>query len=59
MLKNTFTEKISNILPCILLDKWCDFNPDVIINQYYNLIYKLKYNQKFITLSYYKTECRI
>jgi FkbM family methyltransferase len=51
-LKSTFTEILSNYLPCILLDKWEDFDYK-LLNSYDSLIHRLN-NNKYLNFSFYK-----
>lgn len=53
-LKSTFTEKLQELLPCVLLDKWSDFNKDSIIPQYNKLQTILCEKYNYLTFSYYK-----
>jgi len=50
LLKSTFTEQLQTILPCVLLNKWSDFDVN-IINSYDILLKELQY--KYINLNYY------
>jgi hypothetical protein len=52
-LKSTFTELLSEFLPCILLDNWDDFNP-IIFNEYDTLIKNL--DKKYLNLETYSTK---
>ncbi len=56
MVRSQFTEHISKCLPCILLDKWSDFNINDILPLYDSLLVTLNKNYKYITLQYYINE---
>ena len=53
LLRSTFTEHLSNILPCILLNNWNDFNFSVM-NNYDELNSSLQKNKIYIDFNYYK-----
>jgi hypothetical protein len=55
LLKSIFTEQLQMILPCILLNKWSDFDVN-IINSYDTLLKQLQY--KYISLNYYIQEIK-
>jgi len=54
LLRCPFSEQLEEILPCILLDKWSDFDKDKLILEYNKLNERLKLNYKYLIFSYYK-----
>lgn len=58
LLRSTFSEQLQELLPCILLDKWSDFNSANILPQYDNLHSTLQANATYLTLRYYKNTIR-
>lgn len=49
-----FTRKLREILPCILLDNWSDFNMAACLEQYDTLYKELLSKRNHLELSYYK-----
>lgn len=58
LLRSTFSEQLQELLPCILLEKWGDFNKANILAQYDNLRTMLLTNGAHLTLRYYKDRIR-
>ena len=54
LLRSCFSEQLQESLPCILLDKWSDFNSDEIIPKYNQLIEELNNNRHYLNINYYK-----
>ena len=54
LLRCCFTEQLQEYLPCILLDKWSDFNSDEIIPKYNQLMHQLNINSHYLNINYYK-----
>ena len=54
LLRSTFTEHLNNILPCIVLNNWNEFNYNEIINKYDELVKVLQRNKQYIDFRYYK-----
>jgi len=54
LLRSIFTENLNNILPCILLNNWDEFNYNEIIDKYDELIVMLEKNKQYIDFRYYK-----
>jgi hypothetical protein len=54
LIENEFTKKIKEILPCILLKKWEDFNENYCIAKYDELYKQLETSRKYINFSFYK-----
>jgi hypothetical protein len=52
LLRSTFTEIVSEVLPCILLDTWEDFDYNSIIPKYDELVKRL--DDKLLDINYYK-----
>ena len=53
VLRNSFTEQLDSILPCILLDNWSDFDQYTILPKYNNLLDKLRNNINYLDYTYY------
>ena len=58
VLSTVFTKKIREMLPCILLDSWSDFNLNSCLSQYDALIRELHTKRKYLQLSYYNESIR-
>lgn len=58
LLRSIFSERLQELLPCVLLDKWSDFNKEAILPQYDNLRNMLQANAAYLTLRYYKNTIR-
>jgi hypothetical protein len=54
LLRNTFSEKLQSILPCILLSQWKDFEYTSILAQYESLLTKLNESRFKLNMSYYR-----
>ena len=55
ILRSIFTEALSRLLPCVLLDSWDAFHPDIVL-QYDALVAVLHQNHRFIDFNHYKDE---
>jgi hypothetical protein len=45
VLRSTFTERLNRIFPCVLLDKWSDFNVDAVLQMYIEPQYTLSFDR--------------
>jgi len=52
--KSVFTQKLRQILPCILLDNWSDLNLFDCLQQYYTLYNELMEKHNMLKLSYFE-----
>jgi hypothetical protein len=44
VLRSTFTERLNRVFPCILLDKWEDFNENSLLQMYLSPEYKISFD---------------
>lgn len=47
VLRSTFTERVNSRFPCILLDKWEDFNENLLLQVYVAPIYKISFDDLY------------